>query len=242
MSKTAQRKRSAQQQRTAVQTTTVKRGQLQRTIDFWLPYIKLIGIANFDLRESQGIMPAMVVSKHYCGFDASLAEGAESVVQVACNRANFYNELIAKDDLTIDDIRSLLANAVCHQFYDEELLLILTKYAHCLTDEEHWKLITDYWPLQEMNCDGERRNIWRKVFKLRSPFPSLTAELSDTFVAYRAGDKGGFSWTLSKETAEWFQQRFSMQYKVPLLTKTFRRENALFYTNCRNEQEVVIIQ
>lgn len=213
---------------------------LKKSFDFWKPYVDLIGKENFFYNFSDNNMPSFVITKHYCGFDASEATGGEYVRDVAIRRAEYYKEVMSKDNLTKDDVSSLFVNSVCHQFYDEELLNILTKYAHCFSDEEHWEMITDYWVLQEMNTNGERLENWKKIFNLRPRINKLVEKLPETFTAYRAGDESGFSWSLSKETAEWFQNRFSDVYETEIHQREFKRDEILFYTNSRNEQEVVV--
>ena len=213
---------------------------LRHSVEFWMPYINKLGGENFFYKPSDDGMPNFIISKHYCGWDASLAEGGEYVRDVAIRRAEYYNEYMAKIDITADDVHSLFINSICEQYYDEELLFLLTKYAHCFSDEEHWDLITHYWVLQEMNCDGDRQETWNSVFNLRPRISKLVDELPETFTAYRAGNENGFSWTLSFETAEWFKNRFSDYYETEIHQREFKREDAIFYTNSRNEQEVVI--
>ena len=213
---------------------------LRHSVEFWMPYINKLGGENFFYKPSDDGMPNFIISKHYCGWDTSLAEGGEYVRDVAIRRAEYYNEYMAKIDITADDVHSLFINSICEQYYDEELLFLLTKYAHCFSDEEHWDLITHYWVLQEMNCDGDRQETWNSVFNLRPRISKLVDELPETFTAYRAGNENGFSWTLSFETAEWFKNRFSDYYETEIHQREFKREDAIFYTNSRNEQEVVI--
>ncbi len=212
-------------------------------LKYWMKYIKLIGINNFFYKEPQHGMPHIIDTKHYVGWDSTFSEDNDFILNGACKRAEMYNETIAKENLAYEQIDKLFVIAITHQYYDEELLFILTKYQHCLSDKEHWKLITDYWIMQELNCDGERAVTWKKVFNLRKALPSLTKELPKTFTAYRYGKGSGYSWTLDKGVAEWYKRRFEgITDREALHERRFKRDDALFYTNNRNEQEVVILQ
>lgn len=51
-------------------------------------------------------------------------------------------------------------------------------------------------------------------------------------------NENGMSWTLSKEKANWFAKRIRKDGKV--LSKEVCKEDILFYTNGRSEQEVVL--
>ena len=128
------------------------------------------------------------------------------------------------------------------QYYDEELVELINNDKLNVSDEDFWQIVIDIWVRQELNSDGSRKRNWKKIFTHRPTVPSLTAELPDTFVAFRAGKEDGFSWTLDKAKAEWFHNRFRMQFgDIPFLERTFSKEDALFYTNQRQEQEIVII-
>lgn len=207
---------------------------------FWGPYIAAIGSKNF---YTNGMF---IQSKHYCGMDISLAEGAEqfasSQLQAIMRRHDLYKEVIAKGTLKEEDLSFIFMSLVEKSFFDDELVYLIDNHKLDVTDEEYWEIIKSVWSRQELNTDGNRKKTWRKVFSFRPPVQSLTNDLPDQFTAYRAGKEDGFSWTLSKEVAEWFQQRFKAQFgKVPFLERTFKRSDVVFYTNDRNEQEVVIL-
>ena len=241
MGKAAQRKRNTHKAADTPPSAKSHMPQLSKMLKYWLPYIEKIGVENFGYNDSHmGVK--VIITKHYCGYDASEAlKGGEYIVNLACTRADIYADYTSRNKLTKDDIEYLFVCSICHQFYDEELLYLLSKYAKCLTDEEHWELITQYWTLQELNCNEERKETWRKVFSLRSPISHLTEELPETFIAYRGASSEGFSWSLSKETAEWFANRFSDDSDAEVQEQVFNRADALFYTNNRSEQEVVIL-
>ena len=97
------------------------------------------------------------------------------------------------------------------------------------------------WAQQELNSDPGRVCNWKQVFKLRPTIPSLTKGLPVKFTIYRAGDPSGMSWTLKKKTADWFANRMQLcGVWVPICERRIKRIEVLFYTNRRNEHEVVL--
>lgn len=208
---------------------------------FWKPYIELLGSAsNFAIDES-GLMP-IVRSPFYVGFDASQAEGGEQFLStMLLPRVEAFEEMISRPNLSKDEILSAMM-LVAPQYYDQFLWSFLDNYAHCLSDEEHWELITTIWVEQEFNSDGGRVANWLEIFTMRPPIASLTAELPNNFTVYRAGDPSGMSWSLKKRVAEWFATRLQLcGVTVPVTKRVVVRSEVLFYTNARNEHEVVIL-
>ena len=211
-----------------------------KQLKFWGPYIKAIGFDNFF---TNGMF---IQSKHYCGMDISQAEGAEqfgaSQLEAMIRKHTMYQDLLKKPSLNNDDLSEIFSWLVEKAFFDNELVTLITNHKLEITDEEYWDLVKGIWSRQEFNTDGNRKKNWKKIFSHRPKLPSLTEELPDRFTAYRAGKADGFSWTLDKKTAEWFHNRFKSQFgNIPFLTKPFTKEDAVFYTNDRNEKEVVII-
>ena len=207
---------------------------------FWGPYIMAIGFENF---YTNGMF---IQSKHYCGMDISLAEGAEefgaSQLEALIKKHSTYKELLTKQSLNNDDLGKIFSWLVEKSFFDDELVNLINNYKLDVTDEEYWELVKDIWSRQEFNTDGKRKKNWKLIFSHRPSIPSLSNELPNRFTAYRAGKEDGFSWTLDRETAEWFHNRFKSQFgNIPFLTKPFTKNDVIFYTNSRNEQEVVIV-
>lgn len=125
--------------------------------------------------------------------------------------------------------------------YRPRYLLELIKKHPEWSDEQVWDLITDIWIDTEMPY--QQRDLWSELFSLRTPTESLVSDLPDEFTIYRGGDEDGYSWTLSEEKAEWFEernQRFGFK-NTQVLKRTVRRKDVLFYNNDREEQEVVIL-
>ena len=210
---------------------------------FWKPYTDLIGLENFQISEPRGSMPGIVRSKHYCGMDASaLGKNGEGVREVAINRYLGYQEILAQDKLTADDIDTIFLSYVEKAFFDTELVQILTRHGNNLSLDEYWELVIDCWCRQEFTTDGNRGENWKIIFNHREKPSDLTSELPEKFIAYRAGDESGFSWTLDKKIAQWFHKRFESEFgDIPFLTREFKKSDAVFYTNRRNEKEVVVI-
>lgn len=69
--------------------------------------------------------------------------------------------------------------------------------------------------------------------------------LPQTLTVYRGGSSGGYSWTLSKEKAQWFSRRNvrnNKQHKGELWQLDIDKSEIAWYTNGRNEKEVIIIE
>jgi len=68
--------------------------------------------------------------------------------------------------------------------------------------------------------------------------------LPDTLDIYRGcqwRNRRGWSWTTERKVAEFFARRFLKNgSKGRIVTALVRKQNVLFYTNCRQEREVVI--
>jgi hypothetical protein len=207
---------------------------------FWQPYIDVIGEENFYIKG------LAVVSKHYSGMDISQSLGAEKYakpqLQSFINKYHEYQAILNKDEITNDDMDEIFSWLVEKPFFDTELLRLLETKKVKQTLNEHWETIKSAWARQEFNTDGNRKENWKKIFQFRPTTPELTEGLPENFTAYRAGKADGFSWTLDKATAEWFHKRFKQQFgSLPFLTKQFTVKDVIFYTNDRNEEEVVIV-
>ena len=69
----------------------------EKQLKFWAPYITAIGFENF---YTNGMF---IQSKHYCGMDISLAEGAEqfgaSQLEAIIRKHTMYQDLLKKPSL-----------------------------------------------------------------------------------------------------------------------------------------------
>ena len=210
----------------------------QRT--FWGPYIVKVGFNNF------GTSGMMIISKFYTGPDISQSVGAEQYAiaqrDQLINISDMYQAIVVKDKLSRDDLHEIFM-IVTKPYFDIEMVELIKQDKLNVSDEEYWDVVKSIWQRQEFNTSvASRRKNWIKILRHRSKDIRSLEDLSDTFTAYRAGDLKGFSWTLDKDKALWFQRRFSQQWgEIPLHEKTFNRNDAVFYTNGRGEQEVIII-
>lgn len=217
-----------------------KMGITQQQYDFWKPYIDILDdISEFYIVKSGG--DSLVKSTFYFGMDLSLLPGGEIQIPYILNSANKCRSLIKKENITLDELHFILYY-LPQQIYDEVLAKILVKFSHCLTDKEHWEIVTTAWCQQELNSESGRVENWKNIFNLRKPLASLKRSLPEKLTIYRAGHPNGMSWTRKKEVAEWFANRWAnFGIFVPIVKRKVKRSDVLFYTNQRQEHEVVII-
>lgn len=135
-----------------------------------------------------------------------------------------------------------------------------------LSNEDYWKFVGSFWTDSE-NIHQNFRH-WLKLWSSQRPGREHAmddgvgeddddseenerqryAELPETMTIYRGyqykASMRGLSWSLDRERAIWFAQRFAMiNTKLPprLATAEVRRESVLAYFNRRNEDEVVVL-
>lgn len=124
-----------------------------------------------------------------------------------------------------------------------------------LSDDEYWNLLGDIWT--------DTENLWQNYDEWHEALmaergareqimaPEERAFLDaqpDEFTIYRGyhteGDSGplrGYSWTLSREKAEWFGKRRAADMTPMLATATIRRDDVIAYFNERGEDEIVVL-
>ena len=130
-----------------------------------------------------------------------------------------------------------------------------------MNDKKYWDLVSYVW-IDSENI-FENRIIWRWLLNHQRGNSHLMMDkeekkyfdgLPDKIKIYRGGmDDKGFSWTLDKQKAEWFANRWAMnsnwgdrsnidgEHSTEVFTKTINKTDALAYLNGRNEQEIVYI-
>ena len=125
-------------------------------------------------------------------------------------------------------------------FRQTYLLSYLKENAKTLTKEKINELIIDLW--EDTESPGNSKKTWNEIFTFLTPSLLDRSELPESeFKIYRGGELNGRSWTLSKEKGEWFAERFNELYEDYLFyEKTITADDVLFYTNGRDEQEVVL--
>jgi len=128
---------------------------------------------------------------------------------------------------------------------------LLPNYQKNLTNKEHWQIIIETWSKSEHNSQAQNREKWIDILTMRNPIKHFKKNLNDNIKIYRAGSEDGLSWTIKKETAIEFQQRynnninpiyFSLNHKtINIIDKKVKYKDVKFYNNLRGEDEIVII-
>ena len=116
--------------------------------------------------------------------------------------------------------------------------------------KDYWKLVGDVWVDQENiyeNLDGWHDILFHGDYNDtpnashgmmdesdRKFYKSLPSE----FMIYRGGvDQYAYSWTLDKEKAKWFANRYKNDYEV--FEKKAKKKNVIAYNNSRGEKEII---
>lgn len=211
-------------------------------LEFWKEYIDLIGEENFSIQETEP-NNFIVLSKFFCGIDPSDAQGGQSIVNVAVNRAKKYEEILSsKKNPSFNDFQNVLLSCVQSPYFHSELDHYLPKMMSKISSKQHWDLVSSCWTMQEFTTAGGRGDVWRRVLSLRKRPAALVRKLPNQFTAYRAGELSGFSWTLDKSVAIWFADRFRQEFgEVPVHQREFTKDEAVMYIEDRDEKEVVIL-
>ena len=133
--------------------------------NFWDSYIKLIGTENF-FRNGMFIQ-----SKHYCGMDISLAQGAEEFskpqLESIIKKHNAYKVIQKQEVITNEDLEEIFSYIIEKPFFDNEYIHLFDNFKIEQTIEEHWELIKNIWQRQELNTNGTRKDNWKKIFGIK---------------------------------------------------------------------------
>ena len=116
------------------------------------------------------------------------------------------------------------------------LQLLKGKYTF-LDDLKVWWLIVDTWVESESNHIA--KEVWEELFSLRKVPKWYTEHLPDEMTIFRGGNPEGISWSLYNEQGQWFAERYGDNESF--WGMKIKKEDILFYTNLRGEEEVVII-
>ena len=118
-----------------------------------------------------------------------------------------------------------------------------------LSNEKYWEILSAMWT----DCENiwQNKSYWKSLLSDRPDTKHLFMSdedrsffnsLPETVTIYRGyiegKNKRGFSYTLSKEKAEWFAKRYWNEGEV--LTRTVNKSDIFAYTNERGEQEIII--
>ena len=103
---------------------------------------------------------------------------------------------------------------------------------------EWWDLLEWLWTDSE--AMEEKFQYFRSLFALMPTVKSQTRDLPrGAFKVYRGGHPDGFSWTLDRKQAEFFANRFGWE-DGRICERVITRSDVLFYTDRRNEKEVIL--
>lgn len=149
-----------------------------------------------------------------------------------------------------------LIDAVLHREYSKIIFLherpyrldAFVKIAKDLPDDKYWSLLASIWTDTENGW--QNLDTWRALFASERPGRghlmdvdehSTLRNLPDTVEIYRGCEKGvnedGISWTLNRDKAEFFANRFTKQGIV--LTKQINKSDIIAVFNGRGEAEVI---
>ncbi|WP_441260717.1 hypothetical protein AB7008_41650 [Bradyrhizobium sp. 521_C7_N1_3] len=118
-----------------------------------------------------------------------------------------------------------------------------------LDDHQYWALLADVWT--DSGNIWQSRPIWKSLWNSeRAMKPAAMDEiewqqfdaLPDVITVYRGQPKRnarGMSWSLVRETAEWFAGKWRYCGEGWLLTATVKKRDVHAFKNDRNEQEIV---
>jgi len=117
-----------------------------------------------------------------------------------------------------------------------------------LSKKKYWEIIRWLWTDTENVY--EHFNEWlallldfdtKEVRKMMDKEDKKTFDsLPDEFTVYRGGEHEHMSWTLSKEKAEWFRDRYEGLRECKLFEKRIKKDEVLSYINARNEEEIIL--
>jgi hypothetical protein len=79
--------------------------------------------------------------------------------------------------------------------------------------------------------------LWREVDFATDDEEAWEA-LPETMTVYRGGPEGGISWTLDRERAQWFADRFGVGH--PLWTTAVTKAQVFGFLTGRGEQEIIL--
>jgi hypothetical protein len=120
-----------------------------------------------------------------------------------------------------------------------------------LDDKSYWELLSDIWIDSENIYQNQQT--WKLLLKSKRSNKEFFMDkkerksfnkLQEEITVYRGHDgknEKGFSYTLSKEKAKWFAQRFNSQ-NSQIKELTIKKEDAFALLMRRGEQEIIIIK
>ena len=218
-----------------------------------LAQVKSIAHGLLDMPIAPTSFSPAIVSHPFTSPGVTVAQkedGSISVVDLLNNEEDCakWREMVGKQ---IDR-----AENTCQVFFllNKPYYLTFLKFsASVLSQEDLGRLLADAWILEE--CPNQDRNVSKR--ELLDLFHSVPPELlmdeeeravyqslEDIVTVYRgvtsynAKNVKALSWTLDRNTAEWFAHRFGEEGTV--YEAQIQKEHILAFFNGRNESEVVV--
>jgi hypothetical protein len=118
-----------------------------------------------------------------------------------------------------------------------------------MSNKEYWELLASIWTDSENIW--QNLPIWKKLFKSKRPDrkylmdeeeQNIYNSLPDVVTAHRGHqgkNKNGLSYTLDKDKAKWFANRWKQRGKVD--TIQIPKSKIIAYFSVRNESEIIVI-
>lgn len=151
----------------------------------------------------------------------------------AARKAKDWNRIIALHERPY---RWDALDSIAHQMSPKELA---QSFAWCWTDSENiWQSLESISDLiQQIKHPGLR------PYLMEADDLAHFQTLPESIQVYRgclARNKSGLSWTQDRDKAQWFAKRLTRSSDQPLLlTGDVSKDDVLFYTNARNEAEII---
>ena len=117
-----------------------------------------------------------------------------------------------------------------------------------LTDQQYWELLAYVWVDTEFPHQAYdlRRELFASKRLHREALMTVEeqtafAAMPSTLTVYRGGSTAnGLSWTLSKDKARWFAERFDRDGKHQVFKGTVSKDKVYAYLKGRKEEEIVV--
>lgn len=164
------------------------------------------------------------------------------IIRSIKRKSDEWNKFLNSDKPTdIGEVFGSLQFSIPKQYRCQGLLEYFSKNINFqkFSNKQVWELIIHVWVGTEF--PSQSQHIWEKLFDLRPRPKSLTKNLPDEMTIYRGGSPDGWSWTLDEKRGRWFSNRYSHKFPCLFHSRKIKKEDVLFYTNIRQEQEVVVV-
>ena len=210
-----------------------------------LARVKMIAHVLLDMPIAQTPFSPAIVSHPFTSTGVTAAQNEDgniTVVDLLNNKEDYakWKEMVGKQIDSAENSKQLFF------LLNKPYYLTFLKFsAPVLSQEDLGHLLADAWILEE--CPNQDRNVSKR--ELLALFRSVPPEflmnqeeraayksLEDIVTVYK--NVKALSWTLDRDTAEWFAHRFGEEGTV--YEAQIPKEHILAYFNGRNESEVVV--